>query len=428
MLESLSEWNTWWNERKVAEDLVGKKRVKIVDNLVSYLDFKEIKLITGIRRSGKSTLFYQLIDFLLLKGVNPEEILLINFEDDVLSKKELKEIFDVYQSNVNSDKKPYLFLDEVHRCKEWVLFLRKLYDLRKIVQIFITDSSSKFIKPEYSRVITGRNVTLSVFPLSFKEYLDWKNVKINKLDILGREEINKIRKFLLEYLRWGGFPEVFFRLAAAKKKLLTEYFSDIIHKDIVERYNVNYSKVKFLADYLVANSASMFSPRKYSRSYGLSLDSINTYIGYFEEVFLFFFIPKFSYSVKGQQLSTKKVYVCDLGFFNNVGFKFSENIGRAYENAVFIELKSKGKEIYYWKDKTECDFIIKEGTKVKEAIQVCYEINENNKDREKTGLVDAMKIFKLEKGFIITGDYEGIERYKGFKIVYIPLWKWLLEK
>lgn len=424
LIESLSEWNQWWYEKKVEKDLIGETRTNLVKELIDFMNFREIKLITGVRRSGKSTIFYQLIDFLLKKGVKPEEILLINFEDDVLARKKMKEIFDLYQSNINPDTKPYIFLDEVHRCEEWVLFLRKLYDLKKLKQVFITDSSSKFIKPEYSRVITGRNITLNIFPLSFKEYLRWKNIKFN---IPNREEINKIKKYLQEYLRWGGFPEIFFKLHAAKKKLLTEYFSDIIHKDIIERYNVNYTKIKSLADFLITNSTSMFSPRKYSRNYGLSLESINTYIQYFEEVFLFFFLPKFSYSVRRQQLSPKKVYICDTGFFNNIGFRFSQDIGKLYENVVFIGLKRKNKEIYYYKNKAECDFLVKEGMKIKEAIQVCYNLDEENKIREIKGLLEAMQTFKLKKGLVITEYSGGEEKIKDKKIKFIPLWKWLLQ-
>ena len=148
MINSLSEWNGWWNEKKVESELIGKKRTEIIKELIELMDLREIKIITGIRRGGKSTLFYQLIDFLLRGGVDSKEILLINFEDDILAEKKLRDIFDVYQSNISSDKKPYLFLDEVHRCKDWVLFIRKLYDLKKLKQIFITDSSSNFIKPE----------------------------------------------------------------------------------------------------------------------------------------------------------------------------------------------------------------------------------------------------------------------------------------
>ena len=425
VIEALSEWNHWWRSKSVEKDLIGKERIMLKE-LVRTMQLREIKLIIGVRRSGKSTLFYQLIDKLINSNINPEEILLINFEDDVLANKSLSEIFDSYQSNINPDIKPYIFLDEVHRCKEWVPFLRKLYDLRKTKQIFITDSSSEFVKSEYARVLTGRNISLPIFPLSFKEYLEWKNIKFSRH--LSREEINKINNGLSHFLRWGGFPEVFFKDSAFKKKLLTEYFSDIIYKDIIGRYNVSYAKIKPLADFCISNIAVLFSPRKYSRTFGLSLESINTYLGYFIEVSLFYFLPRYSESIKAQQLSPKKVYICDVGFFNNIGFRFSENIGRVYENVVFIELKRTDKDLYYWKNKYECDFLVKEGIRVKEAIQVCFNLTNDNKEREINGLLEVLKKFKLKRGLLITNNYEHEHKIKNKLIKFMPLWKWLLEK
>lgn len=424
VVDTLSEWNHWWRDKKVDSEFLGKERL-ILKDLKESLEYREIKLLLGLRRSGKSTLFYQVIDHLLSKGVEPEEILLVNFEDDVLSKKSLAEIFDSYQSNINPNTKPYIFLDEVHRCSEWVLFLRKLYDLKKVSQVFITDSSSKFIKSEYATVLTGRSIGFTVSTLSFAEYLNWKGIKYDQM--LSREEINKIKNELLEFLKWGGFPAVFYKTSAGKKLLLTEYFSDIVHKDIIERYNINYGKIKPLADFLVSNSTVLFSPRSYSRRYGLSLESINSYARYFVEVFLFSFIPKFSYSIKSQQLSQKKAYVCDLGFFNNVGFKFSENAGRVYENVVFLELKRRGKEVYYWKNNYECDFLIKEGVNVKEAVQVCCKVTKENREREINGLTEALDKFNINEGMIITEDYEAEEEFNKKKIKFVPLWRWLLK-
>jgi len=423
VLTTLTEWNPWWKTGNVDTELLGMPRKNY--DFENYLEFREVKIFLGIRRCGKSTLLYQFIDFLLRNNIEPGEILLINFEDDVLSKKTLREIFDVYQSNINPDKKPYVFLDEVHRCKEWVLFLRKMYDTKQVNHVFVTDSCSKFIKPEFASAITGRNITIHVFPLSFKEFLNWKKLSFD-LDLLTRTEVNKIRKELKDYLKWGGFPEVFSKtLEINKKMLLTEYISDIIHKDLVERYNINYSKIKDLIDFLCANASNMFSPRKYSKSSGLSLESINTYMKYLQEVFLFRAIPKFDYSVRKQQMSHKKIYIADTGFMNLVGFRFSENIGNVYENAVLIELNRLGKEVYYWKDKYECDFLVKEGAKITQAFQVSFELE--NKEREVNGLLEALNAFKLKEGLVLTEDFEDVEKISKKTIIYKPLWKWLLS-
>jgi predicted AAA+ superfamily ATPase len=426
MIEAVAEWNEWWSRGNVDPELVGRGREQS-ESAEEFLSFKEIKTITGMRRSGKSTLLYQIINYLLEnKGVDPAHILFVNFEDPVLSRVTLGEIFDSYQTHINPDKKPYIFLDEVDRCREWALFLRKLYDLRKIKQAFITDSSSKFIKSEYASVITGREINVTVFPLSFGEYLAWNSVK--GTPPYARDRINRIKNMLNSYLQWGGLPEIVLRTSETHKKvLLNDYLSDIVHKDIIERYNANYQKIKGLIDYLVANPGTLFSPRKYSRTYGLSLDAINTYTGYLEEVFLFFPVSKFDYSVRKQQLSPKKMYLCDTGFFGGTGFRFTENKGRMYENAVFIDLKRKGKEVYYWKGKGECDFVVKEGTKMAMAIQVCYDLGPGSKDREVDGLLEAMKILKIKEGLIITEKDDRTEKIKKMSVRYVPLWKYLLS-
>jgi predicted AAA+ superfamily ATPase len=181
-----------------------------------------------------------------------------------------------------------------------------------------------------------------------------------------------------------------------------------------------------LIDHLVSNPGTLFSPRKYSRTYGLSLDSLNTYSGYLEEVFLFFPVSKFNYSVRKQQLSQKKMYLCDTGFFGGAGFRFSENKGRTYENAVFIHLKRKGEEIYYWKGKRECDFVIKSGIKLSKAIQVCYDIGPDTKEREVAGLIEAMESLRIKEGLIVTEDEDYKEKIGKMSVTYIPLWKYLL--
>ena len=425
MIEALTDWNEWWTNNTIDSELVGRPR-QLTQQADDLFAFKEIKIITGLRRSGKSTLLYQIVnDLLIRKKISPSHILFINFEDPQLSQTTLEELINTYQTHINPNEKPHLFLDEVHRCKEWALFLRKLYDLRKIQQVFITDSSSKFIKSEYATVITGRAITINVFPLSFQEYLTWKN--ITATPPFAQKNINKIKHHLNKYLRWGGLPEVILKNSEAQKKiLLNDYLSDIVHKDIVERYNVNFNKIKTLVDYLVTNPGALFSPRKYSRTSGMSLDALHTYLGYLEEVFFIHTIPKFSYSLRTQQITPKKIYVSDTGFFGGAKSLFTENIGHLYENAVLINILRNNKEVYYWKDKAECDFIVKEGKRVTAAIQVCSTLKDAQREREMNGLLEAMQKLKITQGVLITTDIEKIEKIGGHTIQYVPLWKYLL--
>ena len=420
MIQALSDWNGWWNKGNVDSEMVGRMR-ELSNTAEEMFSYREIKTLTGMRRTGKSTILYQFIYYLLDNGIAPERILFVNFEDPILSKHTLEEIFKTYQSKVNPDEKPYVFLDEIHRCEEWVQFIRKIYDLRKVEQVFITDSSSKFVRAEYAGILTGRKVNIHVSTLSFTSFLSWNG--IDDVSLIPKEKENKIKNLLSFYLQWGGLPEVVLRSSEVQRRtLLNNYFEDIIYKDIVERHNTNPHKVSTLADFLVSNNGTLFSPRKYSRTHGLSLDAINTYIRYMEDVFLFHSVSKFDFSLRKQQINPKKMYLLDTGFFGAASSRFMENQGRVYENAVLIHLLRRGKEAYYWKGEGECDFIVTERGKPITAIQVCYSLNRENRERELRGLKGAMDALNIKEGIIINSEEDRIEG----DMRYIPLWKYLL--
>jgi len=418
MLEALYDWNVWWSDRDSIEHLTGKPRSGV--DIEKLLKFKEIKVVTGIRRSGKSTLFYQIIKHLLNIGTKPRQILLVNFEDELLSGKTLKDIFSVYMSNVGSED-TFLFLDEVHKAGDWIQFLRKLYDTKQLRQVFITDSSSQFISKEYSGVLTGRNVKLIFYPLSFPEYVNWRGLDIKSLGL----KMNHLNKALNEYFMYGGFPEVFFKEPVLKRILLKDYFNDILYHDVIDRFGVDIHKAKELALFLLSNMALPFSVRKYSRQHGLSLESIEKYSSFFEEVFLIFKLRRFDYSFKAQQVSPKKIYVIDQGLTNVIGFRMSENRGRLLENLVFLHLLRNSQDLFYWKNKNEVDFIVRVGTRITQLIQVCSHVDENNRKREIAGILEATEQFKLKEGTIVTENTEKTETVDGIKIKLVPFIKWI---
>ena len=169
MIEILKVWNPWWEKKELIEDLEGKRRL-LYEDLIDSVNIKEITIITGVRRSGKSTLMYQMIDS-LLKKVSPNQILFVNLEDKKLTKLSLEEIYNYYRETLNPDKKAYIFLDEIHKKKDWESWIRKKYDLGINNKFVISGSSFYLLRKEYSTLLTGRNLTFEVFPLSFKEYL-----------------------------------------------------------------------------------------------------------------------------------------------------------------------------------------------------------------------------------------------------------------
>lgn len=424
----LADWNIWWEKKEVPEALLGREREKSKE-LIDLLRLREIKIVTGVRRSGKSTLLYQVIDRLLKKGVQPKNILLVNFEDAALAHYSLEEIYEAYLSELNPELGNYIFIDEAQRKMEWEKWIRKKYDLKHATNFFVSGSSSALLKKEYSALLTGRNITLEIFPLSFNEFLEFSGVAVSSTEIITTETKSKVLFSLKKYVEWGGFPEVFFTDETYKRRLLNQYFEDIIYKDIVGRYGTNPGKTKELAVYFLTNIANPVSMRKIRNALGLGLETISEYTSYMVEAYLIYAVPVYSPSLKVQSANPKKIYCIDAGLRNAVSFKFSEDLGRLAENAVFSELKRRGKEVFYWKGEDgEVDFVTKEGLKPAEAIQVCWNPEEERtRKRETKALYGAMKELKLNKGTVITEDTEATEDIDGKKIFFIPIWKWLLK-
>ncbi|MHA1866183.1 MAG: ATP-binding protein [Candidatus Heimdallarchaeaceae archaeon] len=424
-IEKISEWNPWWENKKLIHELEGKPRPDY-SYLVNSVKIKEITIITGVRRSGKSTLMYQMISNLLENGVDPKQILFVNLEDKKLIKDSLEYIYLSYRENINLDKKAYIFLDEIHRKEGWELWIRKKYDLKTNDKFVISGSCSYLLKKEYSTLLTGRNLTFEVFPLTLEEFLLFKNIKINKGNlkkgiILERTKLI-ILKYLREYLTTGGFPEILFKPEEYKVKILEQYFDDILYKDIIDRYNLNSKKAKDLALYLITNFTKLISLRNLRTSLGLSYSTIQDYLSYYIEAFLFFTLDHFSYSLKEQKTLPSKIYCIDNGLRNAVSFKFSKDEGKLAENLVFIELKRRQKDIYYWKKIHEVDFVVKNKDNSLTAINVSY--TDEIEEREIKSLLEFKKEFKKAKELILLT--KGTEK-KEQGIKFIPLWKWLLR-
>lgn len=423
-IEKLNEWNPWWESEKAIDELKGRDRPKY-KHLIGSVELKEITVITGVRRSGKSTLMFQMIDFLMKKGITPEQILFVNLEDKKLMNDSLGDIYRCYRENINLDKKAYIFLDEVHRKDGWESWIRKKYDLKSNEKFIVSGSCSYLLKKEYSTLLTGRNIAFEVFPLSFEEFLSFKGVVIDKEKLKKGIVLEKtkfsISKSLREYITFGGFPEIFLKPKQYKNMVLAQYFDDILYKDIVSRYNLNVQKAKELALYFMANFTSLMSLRNLRNTLKISYDAIKDYLSYYKGAFLFFTLDYFSYSLKEQKANASKVYCIDNGLRNAVSFKFSKDDGKLAENIVLIDIISSEKEAYYWKNHGEVDFIIKNKDQSLAAINVCY--SDEIPEREAKSLLEFKKQFKKAgRLVIITRDIEKYEQ----GIRFIPLWKYLL--
>ena len=363
-------------------------------------------IITGIRRCGKSTFLSQILKK-QKKGyyLNLEDPRLEGFELSDFNKAELimKELYG---------DKGIFFFDEIQNINGWEKFVRYLIDKKE--RIIITGSNASLLSKELGTKLTGRHLQIEMFPFSFREFLNMK------------KENPSIESFNT-YLYSGGFPEF---LKQENPSILHELLSDVVMKDIAIRFGIkNIHILNKIVIYLISNIGKEFSYNSIKKMLNIkSVQSVINYVSYFENAYLVFTVPRFSYSYKQQQVNPKKVYSIDNGFSYNNSASFSKDKGKMLENVVFLGLRRRFKDILYFQENKECDFVIKEKDKIIRAIQVCFDFNEETKDREITGLVLALKEFNLKEGLILTNNQEDDFIIEGKKITVKPVWQWLLEK
>ncbi|MDP3027498.1 MAG: ATP-binding protein [Nanoarchaeota archaeon] len=379
-----------------------------------------IKVIVGPRRAGKS---FFAIHFLNKQG----KFGYVNFDDEKLVEIENYDEIIVAMNSVYDNPKFVLF-DEIQNLPKWELFTNRLQ--RQGYNLVITGSNSNLLSKELTTHLTGRHLLTNIFPFSFKEYLKFENKELIT---------SEIKEKLSQYLLNGGYPEILSKKVELKE-YLSNLFNSILYKDIVKRYKIrNPKQIENLAIYLISNIANEYSYNSLTNIGKIkSSHTTEKYLSYLEESFILFSLNRFSYKVKEQLSSNKKIYCIDNGFIQAKAFKLSPDFGKLYENVVACKLKKEEIEgnlrFYYWKNQQqeEVDFITQEGLKVKQLIQVCFNIDElDTKNREIRALIKAGKELKCNNLLIITEDTEKEEKEEWFgdkaTIKFIPLWKWLLK-
>ena len=428
ILKILIDWNYWGQYVDTSLE-----RPEYLSILRRFAGTGEITVIKGVRRSGKSTVISQFARKLMDGHVPAKNILIVNFEDPrfiSVTLESLNRIYEVYLEELLPDPEHYVVLDEVQEIEGWEKFARFLSEARK-VHVFITGSSSKLLSEEYSTLLSGRHIDLEIFPLSFREFLSFKGIEVGS-DLERIKERHRIRNCLKEYLEFGSFPKVALVRDSEKRFILESYFRDILIKDVQRRFRIRETvKMEEMAKYYLTNISTIQSFNRMKNLVKLSLDSVERFSDYFNTARLFFFVPKFSYSLKEQVLNPKKVYGIDVGLRNCMSFRFSGDIGRLIENIVFMELKRRGHEIFYWRSgaQREVDFVIKDGQKITRLVQVCFDLEEAAvRQREVTSLLEGSKKLKCDNLLIINDDYEEKEKVGEKTIQFVPLWKWLMQQ
>jgi predicted AAA+ superfamily ATPase len=407
-------------QREELENIEKKEYIvnrEVQERAKQFLRYPNILAILGARRCGKSTLSY-----LLVKG---STFGYVNFDDERFAEIKAAELNKILEAFYElSGEIEYIVLDEIQNVEKWELFVNRLRRTKKVI---ITGSNSKFLSGELASHITGRYIGITLFPFSFREFLDLKRFK--RSNVYTTKEKAEILSFLRDYLEIGGFPEVY----KFGKAILSRIYDDVVTKDVLLRYGIKkIVELRKLSKYLLTNFCEETS---YSRLLQFvdakHVSTISNWISYLENSFLIFRLERFAFKLKRQFIAPKKIYCIDTGIVNAIGFKFSENIGKFMENCVAIELQRKkfmnnGLEVYYWKDyqQNEVDFVIKKGKDIKQLVQVTY-VNDKNeiKEREIKALFKAGRELKCNNLLVITWDYESKEN----NIIFLPLWKWLLN-
>lgn len=383
------------------------------------------KIITliGSRRSGKTYALYQIMS----KIEDITKILYINFEDERLkfNSNNLNEIIDAYLELFTKRKESdiYFFFDEIQEIDGWQKFVRRINDTFSS-KIFITGSSAKLLSKEIATSLRGRTITFEIFPLSFSEYLLFQGIEKDFISTKGKASVNSALK---EYIGTSAFPETIKMEHYIREKTLQMYFDVMLFRDIIERNRIkNVVPIKYLMQKLIANTGKEFSIHKIynelkSQGIKLSKNNLYEYLSFLNDAFIVFPIQNFSEKINNR--SQKKSYSIDHGLASMVSFTLSEDYGRMLENIVFIHLRRKYKNIFYFKGKKECDFIVKEKNKITQCFQVCSVLNDYNKEREITGIKEAMNYFSLRKGVILTENQT--DKMDGITIM--PVYQWLLE-
>lgn len=395
--------------------------------VVDEIDFKSKEIIdlVGPRRSGKSSVLKLLIKKMKIE----EESLYINFEDPFFignnGPEVVEELIAVFLEYFSPNLR-FLFFDEIQEIDHWEKAVRKLRDGEDF-KIFVTGSSSKLLSGEISSLITGRHLSYNIFPLSFREFLDFKKIRLERkkdLVLQGR----RLRSEFAEYMEIGGFPEV---VISGSKELLKNYFYDILQKDVVKRHEVRERDVlEKMAVFLLSNSGKIVTIESLKKQYNLSFETVSLYLEYLKDSFLIFELRQFSYSLKKQNKAWKKNYAVDAGLANNVSFRFSQDKGRILETIVFLELRKRYGEFFYFKnsDDSEVDFLVREKNVNKQLIQVAWELgSEETKNREIESLRKAMRELKLKQGTILTNDEDEELSFDEGRITVKPVYKWLIS-
>jgi len=396
--------------KRIIKDFHNNDLPKVIKRQVDIpINLEKVITVIGPRRAGKTYCLYQLISTLLQNGVLKDKIVYINFEDERLNfTNNYDSILEAYlqlypEQNLND---VYFFFDEIQELSNWEKFIRRIYDnISK--KIFLTGSNAKMLSKEIATSLRGRSISFEIMPLSFEEYLNFGNISVE--DRFSLKNSSLIKKHYNCYLEWGGYPELVKVEPRYKVKILQEYFQVMLYRDLVERYKINdLSQVKYFIKRLIGSFTKEFSINKLyndlkSRGISTSKDNLYKTVEQIFSVYLLANVEKYDPSVTRREMSNKKVYLFDNGLISANQFISNQDRGKLLENMIFNHLRRETEDIFFSKNRWECDFLAFYPLKVK-AIQVTQKLSKANLKREIKGLESAKKIVPKAQCLIIVED------------------------
>lgn len=387
--------------QNIANKDKGLKRdaLQLLPNLASH-----VLIVSGIRRCGKSTLLFQLLSSKYTGA------LYLNFEDPRLYEFEIND-FSRLDELIQEQNFSVLMFDEIQIIPEWERYVRQKLD--EGFKVVVTGSNASLLSRELGTKLTGRHITKELFPFSYHEFI-------------SHQKLSPSTESLISYLTMGGFPEY---IKEKNDDILNHLFEDILIRDIAVRYSIkDVRTLQRLAQYLISNVGKPVSGNNLKKMFGMGATSTALeYLSHMEYSYLLHFVSKFSYSLKKQIANPRKVYAIDTGLVNVNSGSFTEDNGRKFENLIFLHLRRTYREIYYFSEKGECDFITFKNGAFHQAIQVCYDLNPDNLERELNGMIEALEFFDIEQGTLVTMSQKDQFEKKGKIINVIPAHEYLLK-
>lgn len=418
----LEEWNPWWSSGEVPPQLAGIPRDPTA-KIAGLLDAPEVISIVGVRRAGKTTIMYQLVQRLLAGGVPPENVLWAYLEDPALGGAELGEILSAYVRAKAPRGRTYAFLDEVQASEGWQRWVLREYERKRPVKFIVSGSSSALVRSELARLLVGRDVTVPITPLSLPEFLRFNNETFQGL--AGSDRQDRALHWLERYLATGGFPEAVLGTEEGRWGTLRHILDTLLYREVVHPHRVKAPDLEAVMGFVLSNVGKPLTLNNISDAAGPAVNTVKSYIQHLSEAMLIAPVPPLTYTTKPsrRQNLPYKYYCIDTGLRNAASTSRTGDLGRLVENVVCIELLRRGVAPEYWAGRHEVDFVLGPWPGTVTPMNVCYA--DDVPEREYEGLKEfkGPREGSVAQPLILTKAKEGEDR----GVRHVPVWKWLLE-